>query len=125
MSQFRKKPVVIEAAEVDVLLWCAARDWDGLPAWMIVAYEAGDVLFLRDAIEIKTLEGTMRGDRGDWIIQGVKGEFYPCKPDIFAATYEPVSGSPLDPEGPPAAGDGQEPWHRPSLPPTPSGSAPT
>ena len=67
MSQFRKKPVVIDAAEVDVLLWCAARDWGGLPAWMIVAYEAGDVLFLRDAIEIKTLEGTLRlscGARG-------------------------------------------------------------
>lgn len=40
------------------------------------------------AIEIDTLEGTMRAHPGDWIIKGVKGEFYPCKPDIFEATYE-------------------------------------
>ena len=39
---------------------------------------------------VKTLEGFMRADYGDWIITGVKGERYPCKPDIFAATYEPV-----------------------------------
>lgn len=38
---------------------------------------------------IETLEGTHRANPGDWIIRGVKGEFYPCKPDIFAATYEP------------------------------------
>jgi hypothetical protein len=44
------------------------------------------------AVNIETLEGVMRADVGDWIIQGVKGEFYPCKPDIFAATYEPVNG---------------------------------
>ena len=41
-------------------------------------------------MEIQTLEGTMRADPGDWIITGVKGEQYPCKPDIFAATYEPA-----------------------------------
>lgn len=41
-------------------------------------------------IDIPTLEGTMRATVGDWIIRGVKGELYPCKPDIFAATYEPV-----------------------------------
>ena len=43
-----------------------------------------------DGIEIKTLEGTMTASKGDWIIKGVKGEFYPCKPDIFALTYEPA-----------------------------------
>jgi hypothetical protein len=42
---------------------------------------------------IETLEGVMRAEVGDWIIRGVKGEFYPCKPDIFAATYEPVDES--------------------------------
>lgn len=41
-------------------------------------------------IDIDTLEGTMETRQGDWIIKGVKGEFYPCKPDIFEATYEPV-----------------------------------
>lgn len=40
-------------------------------------------------IDLSTLEGTMRANLGDWIIKGVKGEFYPCKPDIFEATYEP------------------------------------
>ena len=42
------------------------------------------------AEEIATLEGTMRAEPGDWIITGVKGERYPCKPDIFAMTYDPV-----------------------------------
>lgn len=41
-------------------------------------------------IDIKTLEGTMHASPGDWIIRGVKGELYPCKPDIFEATYEPA-----------------------------------
>jgi hypothetical protein len=46
--------------------------------------------FLSGALEIDTLEGTMRGEVGDWIIKGVKGELYPCKPDVFATTYEPA-----------------------------------
>lgn len=41
-------------------------------------------------LTIRTLEGDMTANKGDWIIKGVQGEFYPCKPDIFAATYEPV-----------------------------------
>ena len=57
---FRKKPVAIEAYKTAVPL------------------------------DIETLEGTMRANAGDWIIRGVKGELYPCKPDIFEATYEPV-----------------------------------
>ncbi|MGB0257749.1 MAG: hypothetical protein ACPGES_03760 [Coraliomargarita sp.] len=58
--------------------------------WMGDAYEGhanvGDdqMLFL----DIKTLEGTMTADEGDWIIKGINGEFYPCKPDIFDKTYE-------------------------------------
>jgi hypothetical protein len=43
-----------------------------------------------DKVAIKTLEGTMDADVGDWIIKGVQGEFYPCKPNIFEATYDPV-----------------------------------
>lgn len=79
--KFRKKPVVIEAVQytgrnaMDVLGWAKApeisEDFDG-------------------GIDIRTLEGTMRADVGDWIIRGIKGELYPCKPDIFAATYEAV-----------------------------------
>lgn len=87
MAAYRKKPVVIEAVPVnDVLQDC----WHGLPDWIRDAYEAGTVSCPIGAVEIRTLEGTMRGERGDWIIRGVKGELYPCKPDIFAETYEPA-----------------------------------
>jgi len=83
MARFRKKPVEIEA-------WC----WDGCstaperPPWLrgpnVRAVHDEEILL------IDTLEGTMTAMKGDWIIMGVKGEIYPCKPDIFAATYEPV-----------------------------------
>ena len=86
MSLYRKKPVVIEA------VW-----WDGtFPTWMQIREmaEADRPVTRRsddgDYIEIATLEGKMRANLGDYIIKGVKGELYPCKPDIFAATYEPV-----------------------------------
>jgi hypothetical protein len=46
----------------------------------------------RQVFKIKTLEGTMEASPGDWIIRGLRGECYPCKPDIFAATYEPAEG---------------------------------
>lgn len=92
MAQFRKKPVVIEAVRVRELNRLAAHDFWKLPQWMIEAYDKGGILFLNhpSRIDIKTLEGTMTGGADDWIIRGVKGELYPCKSDIFAATYEPV-----------------------------------
>ena len=77
-QRFRKKPVEIDAMLVtrsnlqDVAEWSGGR-----------AYQDGRLV-------ISTLEGDMRADVGDWIIRGVQGEFYPCKPDIFAATYEEV-----------------------------------
>ena len=58
-----------------------------------LAHDAGHPQLL-----IHTLEGVMRANFGDWIIRGVKGEFYPCKPEIFEATYEPVSCALLWPE---------------------------
>jgi hypothetical protein len=77
--KFRKKPVVIEAHQIDL------KHLETLAAWC-----GGEVFYDADStwLEITTLEGVMRADEGDWIIQGVQGEFYPCKPDIFAATYE-------------------------------------
>ncbi len=85
MPNFRKKPVVIEARQVcEPELPGPLADWCGGK----VCGE-GDVT-AHLWIEITTLEGVMRADYGDWIIRGVKGEFYPCKPDIFAATYEPA-----------------------------------
>lgn len=89
MSKFRKKPVVIEA-------WCNTDDAphrSNMPEWVIEALEKGSVWFsggMHGHMTIATLEGEMRADYGDWIIRGVKGELYPCKPDIFSATYEPA-----------------------------------
>lgn len=88
MTRYRKKPVVIEAFPVGEALRCAAHDWDGLPDWLADAYENGAIIFAADHVIIPTLEGSMRGDRPDQIIRGVQGELYPCKPDIFAATYD-------------------------------------
>lgn len=90
--RFRKKPVVIEAETVLTLLRLAKADWKSLPEWFRAVYERGDALLLDASIQIHTLEGRMHAGLDDWLIQGVKGEVYPCKPDIFAATYEPVEG---------------------------------
>lgn len=82
MSKFRKVPVVIDAVQ-----------WDGTTR---VAFNIAGELHMSNWAEkegglyIFTPEGEMRADPGDWIIKGVKGEFYPCKPDIFDMTYEPV-----------------------------------
>ena len=87
MPMFRKRPVVIEAVQFtgsnhrEVLKFCYPdMSEDGLAGAEI----------MRLPIVIETLEGHMTASVGDWIIKGVKGEFYPCKPDIFEATYEPV-----------------------------------
>lgn len=87
--RFRKKPVVIEA-------WCNTEDMPDrspMPSWLQDAMTQGHVKFssaYHSSCSIATLEGVLRADYGDWIIRGVKGEIYPCKPDIFAATYEPA-----------------------------------
>jgi len=80
--KWRKKPVVIEAARWTGDNWATMLDF--------VVAGGGDAHTEDDALVISTLEGDMRADPGDWIIKGVQGEFYPCKPDIFEATYEPV-----------------------------------
>lgn len=78
--QYRKKPVVIDAVQ-----------WDG--SWSTAQFvtEAFSIDDDSRSLFIPTLEGEMECRVGDWIIKGVAGEFYPCKPDIFAATYEEVS----------------------------------
>lgn len=81
--RYRKKPVVIEAVK-----------WDGTQIARDKLLRWGG-FHLEDynnfgELEITTLEGVMKAEIGDWIIKGVKGEFYPCKPDIFKATYEEV-----------------------------------
>lgn len=87
-DKYRKKPVVIEAVQFtgdDTLIF----DFIGVHR-VEVAPNASAGHVTVTAILIDTLEGTMRADVGDYIIRGVQGEFYPCKPDIFAATYEKV-----------------------------------
>lgn len=88
--QYRKKPIVIEAFRAGDLLYAAGHDWKALPKYVADAYEQGIFIFHNNHITIKTLEGDHRAEPFDMVIQGVKGEFYPCKPDIFAATYERV-----------------------------------
>lgn len=84
VQRFRKKPVVIEAMHFT----------DASAGSLIAQWCGGSNAASPHAVDIVTLEGTMRADLGDWIIRGVQGEFYPCKPGIFAATYEPAGSAP-------------------------------
>lgn len=79
--KYRKKPVVIEAFQLG---------FEKTPSWYIGKGVWGDNGETWETIE--TLEGNMRAEFGDFIIKGIKGEQYPCKPDIFDATYEAVEG---------------------------------
>jgi hypothetical protein len=91
MAQYRKKPVVIEAIPCREALKGFSQNWKLLPKWLEAAYNKGGVVATPQGIYLPTPEGSMLANPDDWIICGVKGEVYPCKPDIFAATYEPVS----------------------------------
>jgi hypothetical protein len=86
--KFRKKPIVIEARKFETNNDQDDRNMNELVLW--VRGLGGHAQHDRTDIYIDTLEGQMQARVGDWIIRGVKGEFYPCKPDIFAATYEPT-----------------------------------
>lgn len=84
--KYRKKPVVIEAIQ-----------WTGKNLVEVMKFTGSTEAnndFLENWLEIATLEGNMRAMPGDYIIKGVKGEVYPCKPDIFEMTYEPVGFQP-------------------------------
>lgn len=98
-NQYRKKPVVIEAFQMTRERRADNADW---PSWLHEAWNGnqGEPGTLRakdfphsdgtDELIIGTLEGDHLVSFDDWIIRGVKGELYPCKPDIFEATYEPA-----------------------------------
>lgn len=99
--KFCRKPIVIEAFQMTRESRNDNKDW---PEWLNRAWnrenEPGEGTLWIDAddpelqrLVIGTLEGVHRVDWNDWIIQGIKGELYPCKPDIFEATYEPVEAS--------------------------------
>jgi hypothetical protein len=87
IQKFRKKPVVIEAVQF------TRNNWDEVKSF---TNETAHTLRIEKRIDglanciISTLEGQHIATEGDWIIKGVKGEFYPCKPDIFEQTYEAV-----------------------------------
>lgn len=84
MPKYRKKPVVIEAQKITPDTIREVADWIGDPGQPIMDAVDGECIL------INTLEGQMKACLGDYVIKGVKGEFYPCKADIFVQTYEEV-----------------------------------
>jgi hypothetical protein len=100
--KFRKKPVVVEAVQLNWGTWSEMCDFlaigKGGQAYGVAVHDTDNDRstdnpggeFNRIGLVIPTLEGDMLGVENDWIIKGVQGEFYPCKPDIFEQTYEPV-----------------------------------
>jgi hypothetical protein len=90
VTLYRKKPVEVEAMQFTEDAAARLVDWSGA-----TPFPAGIDWATGESVEgylvIQTLEGPIRASLGDWIIRGIKGEFYPCKPDIFEATYEAVS----------------------------------
>ena len=86
MTQYRKKPVVIDAFQWNPKMVSKSPDW-----FLNELGSSGSVfLDIDGSVIIYTLEGDMTASLGDYIIKGVKGEMYPCKPDIFELTYDPV-----------------------------------
>ena len=85
IKQYRKKPVVIEALLVTSPTADRAAEWC---KGKVTQLNTGEKV-----VDIKTLEGTMRASHGAYIIKGVQGEFYPCRADIFAQTYEEVENA--------------------------------
>lgn len=83
--KYRKKPVIIDAMQFNGNF--VLSDFQH---WLMGVDPERKCMYVEDTLQIKTLEGVMTANIGDYIIQGVKGELYPCKPDIFEATYEAV-----------------------------------
>lgn len=80
--KYRKKPIVIEAVQFD--------GTDKSVDWLLPQLLTGEIGRSYNKLYIKTLEGVMEANIGDYIIRGIQGEFYSCKPNIFEMTYEPV-----------------------------------
>lgn len=92
MAQFRKKPVVIEAMQFETNNDAGDANMNAVCMWANQGRQPEATFCWHNGtnIFVSTTEGMMRADVKDWIIKGVKGELYPCKPDIFAATYDPA-----------------------------------
>ena len=80
--KYKKKPLIIEAVQFD--------GTDESVDWLLPQLISGEIGRATNKLYIQTPEGVMTANVGDYIIKGVNGEFYPCKPDIFEKTYEPV-----------------------------------
>jgi len=94
MAKFRKKPVVIDAVRNDGN-WKTVIDFIGSfvgEGELLIPFGSTPTITKNDdgSLNIRTKEGVMRADVGDWVIRGIAGELYPCKPEIFEATYEVV-----------------------------------
>lgn len=87
---YRKRPVIIIAHRLGDSGW-PDEIWEGVNQQKIILHLDRKNNKTTGYANIHTLEGTMRADIGDWIVRGVNGEFYPCKPDIFEQTYEAVA----------------------------------
>ena len=94
VERFRKKPIVIEAYEYAGRGNGHPRYKGNVPSWVSDGFESGVLRATNgtDPLVVVTAEGEMVLSSGDWLIRGVEGELYPCKPSVFAATYEPVEG---------------------------------
>lgn len=88
--KFRKKPVIVEAMRFSTNNEVCSPTMDAIVNWANQGKEKCVAWHNCTDIFIVTLEGEMKAKVGDWIIKGIKGEFYPCKADIFEATYERV-----------------------------------
>ncbi len=90
VKKFKKRPVVIEAIQWTGENYDKVCQFTGITqiGRTRIAFSDGGI---SDQLVIPTLEGEHRANLGDFIIQGIKGEFYPCKPDIFEQTYKPVA----------------------------------
>lgn len=97
MGMFRKKPITVEA-----IIFDGSRESAREAKEFCIRKTGGSSVFFRfrdsDQYYISTLEGAMRVMPGDYIIRGIRGEYYPCKPDIFVETYEPVNPVETDDE---------------------------
>jgi hypothetical protein len=89
--KFRKKPVVIEAVQLRWDTWTEMCEHAGVGKILDGKPEGCQGPNGAIGMDIPTLEGVMRANENDWIIKGIKGEIYPCKSDIFHATYELVN----------------------------------
>lgn len=92
--KYRKKPVVIEAWPIEA----GSMRVDAVPDWVQQAFATGAIEWSGEVLYVNApeVDGAMVGYMGDMLIKGIRGELYPCNPDIFAATYEPVATAVCD-----------------------------